>query len=462
MAQLEEKIVEHLFSADFDRLTPGAVTAGKRLIIDSLGGAIAGWHAEGCQDIVKQVKDWGGKPEASILVDLGKVPAPTAAFMNGVLAHSRDFDDDYEPAGIHCSASVVPAALAAAELVQDCTGKEFLTAVILGVDIMCRLGDSMKTAYGWHQTAIFGAVGATAAVSKILRLNKKQMQNAFGIEHCSIPGGNKQGRKEGALTKRLQPAYAAQCGVMAAVLARRGITGCENFITGEFGFWNLYSNQNNKTEPEKAEQIFLKNLGNSYKIEEISLKPYPCCRFTHPAIDGALQINEEYNFKSHEIKKINIKVSEACYERVGSPFRIRTNPQVDAQFSIPYTVALALINNQVSMADLENGIITSRNNIQEFAERVKVTVDPTLKDKTPICMEIETEDKTVKKIINAMLGSPEKPLSEIEAKRKFKDCLLYSGEYREGKIEKIYQNLQNIGNISSIQELIQSLNRADM
>ncbi|MCX5910088.1 MAG: MmgE/PrpD family protein, partial [Deltaproteobacteria bacterium] len=238
-------LAENVVKTDFQNIPVEATALAKMFILDTLGAALAGSTATGCTEIVRLIKEQGGRTDSSILVFGGKVPAPEAAFANSAMIHGRDFDDTYEGDVVaHCNVSVLPAALALGEK-KGVPGKDLLSAVILGIDLMARLGNAAPLFHGWHNTSVLGAFGAAAAASRILELNGEQTVNALGIVF-SQTAGNRQGRADGALTKRMQPAFAARAGVFSALLAERGLTGAQNILQGPWGFYALYGKQPQK------------------------------------------------------------------------------------------------------------------------------------------------------------------------------------------------------------------------
>ena len=160
--EIADRICRHLTSYRFEDFPLATVERAKTFLLDSLGVAIAGTTATGTAAIMDRIKYWGGRKESSVFVFGGKVPAYHAALMNGVFCHARELDDGHEEGGVHTFAAVLPAALAVAEEVGGVSGKDFLTALILGTDLTCRLGLSIRYNRGWHFTGICGASAAAS------------------------------------------------------------------------------------------------------------------------------------------------------------------------------------------------------------------------------------------------------------------------------------------------------------
>ena len=254
----------------YEDIPPEAVEATKRDILDTLSTTLAGSSAEGTQILIDQVKYWGGRKESSIMVFGDKVPSPAAALVNGQMAHARDYDDTYHLARIHVGAVNVPTGFAVAEKVGKVGGKELITAILMGIDIEIRLGLAAKLWTQFHPTATFGFFGACATAGRLLRLNRTQMLNAFGIAY-SQAAGNKLAMYDGSFTKRLQPGLSARGGVLSAHLAKRGYIGTiNNFENKEAGFFALY--HGGQYDPEALTD----KLGKYFDVVRLGYKPHPC------------------------------------------------------------------------------------------------------------------------------------------------------------------------------------------
>ena len=241
----------------------------------------------------------------------------------------------------------------------------------------------------------------------------------------SQTAGNAQCLVDGGLVKRMQPGFSARSGVLSAALAKKGVTGATDMFEGEYGFYNLYERGN--VQSERVTQ----DLGEHFGVMDLSIKPYPCCRMTHAAIDAALEVSDSHGIDPADIKEVQISASKMVSDMVGAPFKIRENPQVDAQFSIPYTVAVALRNGDVVLRDFTSETIKSAAPILELARKIKVSVNPELPDNdiSSLHMSIRMlNGQTLAHTLDALKGSPLKPLSFDECAAKFKNCLEYSGK----------------------------------
>jgi len=416
------ELIKYAIDIKYESLPSYVVEKTKMLILDTLGCCIAGSSAFGVKEIVELLNKYGGERESTILVYGYRCPAPSAAFANSVMTHARDLEDTQDVAVIHCTTPVLPAALAIAESESaSASGKDLITAVALGVEILCRTGlaSPMPQLKGWFHTTTLGCFASSVAAGKILGLNKNQMINAGGISYSQF-AGNQQCLEERTLAKRIQPAFAARTGVFSALLAKRGITGPKNFLEGKYGFYNLY------LDGKYNRDIIIDSLGKKFEISNLSMKYYPSCRGTSASIDLALYLLQENNIKADQIKEVLVYATPLTNSLVGKPYEIGENPQVDAQFSIPYTVARAFIKGDVFIDAFEDEAVRDTMTLK-LAKKVKVVVNPDVKKSSsflPLKMEVKMEDGTVYRgEVDTIKGSPQNPMSREECIEKFNKCV---------------------------------------
>lgn len=457
-----EDIVAYLAKTKFEDIPKQTVEKQKDLFIDTLGVAIAGANAPGVREMVGVLRETGGKEEATIIAHGGKYPSFQAAMANSLMAHSFDFDDMHEQAGIHANVCVVPAALAMAERMGGVDGKTLLTAIILGVDLICRMGVSIPLSRGWHATTTFGIFGATAASSKILLLNEKEMANAFGIAY-SQSSGNRQGRLEGTLTKRLQVALAVKSGVLASLLAAKGLSGPKKILEGDWGMFNLYADPECLGDPGKVIDLLRKDRGKIFLGDELSVKPFPSCKATHTSIQGILNLLKNEKLENEEIENVEIFVSKGCYQTVGRPFEIRTDPQVDAQFSIPYTVATAILKGNVGLEDFTGTAFNDSKRIG-LAKKVNVFIDPALQDPSTNVVNlrsrivIHAKGKRYSYESTTAKGDTMTPMNREEIFSKFENCIRYGRPAMPiEKIREIFNMITHIEKVEDVRSMGPSL-----
>jgi len=359
--------------------------AAKKVILDTIGTAIAGFDSPGIKQIREILTEWGGKGEGQVLVYGDKLPLPSTVFLNSCMIHALDLDDLYRPAALHITSSVIPVAFGIGELMNS-TGKEILDAVIIGIEVAARLGkefvkrikhDSLlpsdieagidPSPREFLPSTIIGGFGATTTACRLLGLSIDETVNAFGIYYAQA-SGNRQALYDLTLTKRMQPAFGAKAAIWAAYIAKKGITGPEKAFEGDAGLFKVYARSG-----DIPSEDYLTQERASYEIERITFKRFPTCGASHPAILAALDCYAENRLKYEEIEKVEIYIDEGGNRMVKNPFdRNHTIPQIVAQFSAPYVVALALLRGHVTIHDITNEQIRKDIEVKELAEKVEI------------------------------------------------------------------------------------------
>jgi 2-methylcitrate dehydratase PrpD len=451
-------LARNIVQVNYDDIPGEAIEAAKRDILDTLGVAVAGSNAPGGREIMGLVREWGGKEESTVIMHSQRVPSPYAALVNGTMAHALDFEDSHEGVVLHAGVSVIPAAFAVAERVGKVSGKELLTAVTSGVDVVCRLGEASNQSpsiIGWHYTSLYGIFGAAAAAGKLLELDEQQMVNAFGIAY-SQAAGNFQCVIDGALSKRLQAGFAASGGLTSSLMASRGLTGARNTLEGEKGLYQVYHHGDYNPKRLTA------GLGKHFAIVDLSFKPYPCCRNCHPFIDATLALAAEHNLAADNVEEISIRCGEVA-RLLCEPLDIKQKPRVlvDAQFSIPWAVATALVKRKVALEDFTPEAITNPV-VLRVASKVKAEVEPQMETRgtSPALVEIKMKDSSViySKREDIAKGNPKKPMSWGELCHKFSDCARHGAKpVSQDSVEKAISLLADLEKVEDVGEIIRLL-----
>jgi 2-methylcitrate dehydratase PrpD len=280
-----------------------------------------------------------GTGQAAVFGEAARFAPAGAALLNGAFAHSLDFDDTHAAGSLHPGAPVIPAALAAAEMV-GAKGADVIAAIVAGYEVTNRLALALPAGdhydRGYHPTATCGAFGAAAAAARVFGLDAAKIEDAFGIA-LSQAAGSLQFLANGAWTKRWQVGWSAMAGLSAALLAREGFRGAAAAFEGKAGFLSAYAP---KPVPGRA----VEGLGSTYELMETAVKPYPSCRYGHASVDAALMLRAEHGLRAEEIEGVTMGLPAKGMLLVGAPLAYKQNPQniVDGQFSGPFVVACAL------------------------------------------------------------------------------------------------------------------------
>jgi 2-methylcitrate dehydratase PrpD len=409
-------LAEHVCRTSYTDLPASVVRSARRDILDTFGCMLGGSGSPGIDELFTVANHWGGRQESRVLLRGTRLPAPQAALLNASMGHALDFDDTLDTGGsIHPGVSVLAAVFAAADRLEGASGRDVLLAVALGLDVSCRIALASTLDRGWHRTAAMGVFGATAAAGKLIGLTPEQMLHAFGIAY-SHASGNRQCILDGALTKRLQAGQAASAGVFSAVLAQTGFTGARNIFNGRFGFLELY-------QPHGYDASLLsRDLGAVFCGEALSYKPYPCGRPLHAAIDAALTVRELLGITAaEEIASVTIEADPAGYadQFGGGPAKRRPTQVVEAQFAQPFLVATALVHGKVGIAEVaglgDAFVLALSDRIAGVArqDRPKRSLSISIRRTDGRSATVEATDP---------VGSPEKPLSDVQFEAKFRDC----------------------------------------
>jgi len=427
--KIEKLLADYLVGLKFEEIPPAVVEATKAQVLNIISVILGGSSASGIRELVGLLTDWGGTPESTVIAYGNKIPAIHAAQANASMAHALDFDDTYNKMMLHSGAVAVPPALAIAEMRGGVTGKEFITAVTLAVDLGCRMCLVLKAPPGtkeqltwqtWHYTSLFGYFMSAAAAARLLRLDEEKTLHALGLAYHQA-AGNLQSGREGAQTKRLGPGFACRGGIAAALMAQRGNTGAKNFIEGEVGFYNLYHPQSSYCDLTRLTH----NLGRQFENEDISLKPYPCGVYNHTAIDAALAITTKQDIKPDDIAEITIFTGEGSLF-LCKPLETKRHPknEVDTQFSIPWSVATAIVKRRASVRDYTDEAAHDPI-VHALTDKINVTIDPALTGGSiePSRVKIKMSDgREFIYQVDIPLGTPQNPFSPADVRRKLRDC----------------------------------------
>ena len=349
--------------------------------------------------------------------DAARYTPAGAAFLNGALAHSLDFDDTHAAGSLHPGAPVIPAALAAGEM-TGASGADVLAAIIAGYEMTCRIALALPAGEhydrGYHPTATCGAFGAAAAAARVFGLDAAGVESALGTV-LSQTAGSMQFLANGAWTKRFQVGWAALNGLMAATLAREGFKGASDALEGKHGFMHSYAP--NPT-PERAVQ----DLGNVWELMNTAVKPYPSCRYGHAGIDAALALRALYGIKPSEITAVRLGLPKSGMLLVGAPAEKKADPRnvVDGQFSGPFVIAAALATGAMRW---DSYALLNDPAVRALLPKVECAFDLDIEAEFPANMSarltIEARGQRFEQKVVVPKGEPGNFLSESELQEKF-------------------------------------------
>ncbi len=452
---------EYLVNTCYKDIPTEAVDAGKKEVLDSLATALGGTTKPGIPELVALAKEWGGTEQSTIFGYGLKCPAPVAAQVNGSMIHALDYDDGHPVSLTHVGCVAVSTSFAAAEYMGKVSGEELLTAIVLGGDFVCRMGLASKPGgsalgAGWHPTTLFGHLGAAAEAGKIFKLDLDRMLDALGLAYHQC-GGAGTGVGDGALAKRMGPGFAARAGITAALMAKQGITGDRNSLGGgEFrgGIFNTYYHGDYDTNILTAE------LGKKFENINIGDKPYPCCGFTHPFIDATFALMKKYGITADQVESIIARGGQMVYGMIIGEAKVAPRTIVDAQFSVPWTVATALVKRKVTLESFTPQSIKDEE-VVAVARKVTGEFDETMNRHGvgPGRVTITTKNgKRYVEEVEHFLGSIQNPMSFDDCATKFRECVPSAIKpLSSDAVEKVIDLVRNLDELDDISQITRLL-----
>jgi 2-methylcitrate dehydratase PrpD len=444
----------------YDDLPAQAVLMAKVALIDTLGAMIAGTTAPGCEAVVDLAREWGGKGESTIIVHGDRVPAANAVMANSTMARARELDDSHHGSGQHPSVAAIPTALAMAERRGGASGREFITAVAVGADIQCRVVLPLRSKVGvapWT-TGMFAPFAAAATAGKMLNLDENKMLHALALAFTEA-SNTIQSHLDGSLAARIHHGMASKAGVVCALLAERGVTGPQNCLEGPAGFYAAFG----RGEYDRERATF--ELGRRFEGAYSSPKRYSCCGQIHPTIVATLALVHEHDLNPEEIVEIVTHVNHNAYNQVCLPEDLCRNPRnhIDAQFSIPYAVAVAVTKKAVELESYTDESVKDPSVIA-MANKVRCVMDPEIDKlgvvRSPGFVEIKTVSGQVySKRVDHVKGDPEDPMTLEECtEEKFRKYLSWSAlPLSESAVEEVIETvtqLEEVGDASRVMQLL--------
>ncbi|KKM09168.1 2-methylcitrate dehydratase [Clostridiales bacterium PH28_bin88] len=412
---LTGKVAEYVVSTGYDLLEAPVVEMAKDSFMDWLGSALAGSSQPAGMIMLGVAEELGGNPQATLVPTGRKTSATNAALVNGGISHIVELDDVHKASILHPGAPVIPAALAAAELV-GAGGKDLLLAIVLGYDVAIRIGEAVTPAhyYYWHTTATCGTFGAAAAAGKLLGLGEGAMVHALGSAGTQA-AGLWEFLADGAMSKHLHPGKSAMNGLLSALLARKGFTGASRILEGERGFFKA-------TAAAYDEGKVTRDLGERFKVMENCFKIHASCRHTHHAIDVVLELVGRNDLRFSQIESIRVGTYQIALNIAGNH---QPGTVYAAKFSLPFCVSLAAKHQKAGLYQFTEEALHDPE-IRGLMSRVELSVDPELEarypDQWPARVDIRTRDgKTYSAETAYPKGDPENPVSHAELQEKFRE-----------------------------------------
>ena len=382
---------------------------------------VAGSTAHGPGQLSSAAASWGEAGQCAVWGRSARVPAPTAALVNGTQAHCQEFDCVHEGAVLHPMATLLPAALAVAEREGGVSGQQLLAAVAVGADVAAGLGVASRSPLRFFRPATGGGFGAAAACARLLGLDAPGIVAAFGLQYAQS-SGTMQPHVEGSFALPLQVGFNSRAAVCAADLAHAGLTGPQDVFEGPFGYLRLF-------EGEWELEPVLAALGSTWRIAELSHKPYPAGRATHGAIEGVGVLRERHGFGPGDVADVLLAGPPVIPRLCGRPAYAGMTPSY-ARLSTGYAVARLLLTGGLDLSDYRGDALSDPATLA-LAGRVRVVAsgvtDPNALG--PQHLVVTLHDGTrLEWSCDTMLAHPTRPLTRDQHLAKFRRCWTFAAE----------------------------------
>ena len=424
--EISATLARHVASAT----VPAEVRAiTRRAAIDAIGAmTAASGLGEGCDAFAALAKESNEGGACSVLGYGSRTSPIMAAFANGAMAHALDFEDTHDATLVHPHAAVVPAALAAAEFAGNVSGRDFLDAVAIGADLSCRLALGLTESAekrGFYFIPMLSAYGAAAAAARVLKLSEAEIVQSLALASTQAVFSDALMSYPASHLRAVRDGFSARAGVTAALLARRGLQAFDRPIEGPGGLYANFA----RGKFDAARMV--NGLGQDYEGAKVSFKPWPSCRGTHAFVESALSLAREDTIVADRIERIDVTVSP-FFAVLCEPPEQKRRPKtaIDAKFSIPFTVAIALGQGDVTLQDFTTARLSDPR-LHALADKVQHNVEPawTQAQSTRGVLSLSLADgrRLTREVIDP-LGHPLNPMDERALRRKVEDCLAVARE----------------------------------
>lgn len=454
---LTDYVAKFVTNTKYSDIPENVRELGKKSILDGLGLALAGSKADTGNISRRYIESFANADRGAIVVGSMLRTAPRfAAFANGVSIHADDFDDTQLSAAkdrvygllVHPTVPVLPAILALSAR-GGVSGKDFLAAYHVGVEVECKVAEAISPRHyqdGFHSTGTCGAFGSAAASAKLLGLDQQSTLNAFGIA-ASESGGVRE--NFGTMTKPFQAGRAAESGVVAAELATMGWTAAKNILEAERGFFHAAGGS---FDPDSI----VNRLGNPWTFASpgISLKPYPSGSLTHPAMTELARLIETNNIEASQVERVDIGANHNMTTTL-----LHHQPQtgLQAKFSMEFCLAILLLERKAGLSEFTDEVVR-RPDVQAMIQRINFYVDPEAEaagfDKMTSLLKIHLKDgRIISGRAEFAKGSPANPMSFADTEAKFRGCAEYAQWPRE-KTDRLVAFVKTIDSATRLDDLM--------
>ena len=450
---LTERLARFAASLTLESLPEAVVHQTHRCLLDTTGAMLAGSRLSQAGQAGRRLAAGLDERGDSAVAGSTMSRSPmTAALVNGMASHALELDDGSKHATYHPGASIIPAALALGQA-KRISGRKLIEAVVAGYEVSLRIGTAINPGHylrGFHPTGTIATFGTTAAAAKILGLDAETTVNAFGLAG-SLASGINQYEIDGSISKHLHPGNAARNGILAATLAKEGMTGPEEILEGRLGFFHCFA-------PDGADpSVVSDGLGQDWNFLRIYFKPWCSCRYVHYAIEATQKDLEQHPFRPGDIESIVVRTHRNAKQ--GSDIPDYRSP-LHARLSIQYGIASILVRGRAGLGEYEDDAIADPE-VRRVSDLVRIEVDEAIQKlyPNPRSMIVEIRDRSgnaASARIDHAKGDPENPMTDDELRAKFRDVT--AGVIDDARAEAIMKSAMSIrecADVSSFACLLQ-------
>ena len=410
-----------------------------RTFLNWLGCAIGASTHPAMDAALAAMMELSPSPQASILGRGERVDMTSAALLNGISSHTFDFDDTHLKTIIHPAGPVASALVALAEK-TGASGREIIDALVLGIDVSCRIGNMMYPDHydrGWHITGSTGSIGAAAACARLMKFDVQKTMMAMGIA-ASQPIGMRE--QFGTMTKPFHPGAAARAGLTSALMAKHGFTASARALEAPRGFAQTVSTRNDWNE-------ITDELGTRFEIAFNTYKPFACGIVIHPSIDACVQLRNDHGIKAEAVERIELKVHSLVLELTG-----KKTPKdgLEAKFSVYHSAAAGLIFGAAGEHQYDDAIVR-RADVLDLRARIVATVDDGIHEDSVDATVFCRDGRKVHLFVEHAIGSMKNPMTDKLLEGKFDGLVVpILGAGRSDVLKQLCWGLSKHANLTAL------------
>ena len=435
---------------EYKHLSKEAVYQAKRFLLDSVGCALGGYQQHDVKIALEVLDEVAGRGPATVIGTGNKVDVVSASLANALMIRCMDYNDIYWKQDPSHPSDIFPAALACCERAKS-DGKELIVGLVLGHEFEMRFCEAAFPGIrerGWHHATLTAFVSPIVA-GRALHLDWEQIQHAIGISasrHATL-GAVTAGKL--TMMKNTVDPMATQSGVLAALMAEKGYTGPEHVVDGKEGLTHCFG-------PEWKLELLTDGLGESWRITQCGMKAFPTEALTHTPISATLDLVKQNDLKPDHVQQVQIRSLARAADILSDPSKYDPRSKETADHSLPYVIAAALVDRQVTPAQFTMEKIMDPA-IRAQLKKIEVVADPEIEKVFPtlqrVIVNITTKDgRTFTRQLDYPKGDPRNPLTDTEIEEKF--AALAEGVLSKSAQQKLKDGIWNLERVGSVSKLM--------